>query len=1767
MSAWDYILTPAATKLFSWPVLQPAARNADFFLLPKKDTPMKTLVLWLSILGLSISTLAVEIPFSQGEIEATLETTGGALSNLTYKGHKMLAFGNSFSERVVANYPREDGKARQWMERFDLLQFTPTILESSRNRAQVLLSARGTGAFDWLRISKTYTLQRSTPVLEIEYRLENLCEEPRGAGLWVRSFLRSCQDPKETNVFYQTRADKCVELVHPGGVQMDEWSLEPQRGLSAVGGKNSNFGAALEVPLEFLDSFYNWFSIDKHYSTLEFILREQRLSPGQAFVCKVKITFTDNLPTLVRELESQPLPTSVPAQGERLLTTAHHSKGKERDLITLQSQDGLTTTFSRRSLSLVVPRQPSTSVRAVRLPADADPANASIYETANGRPDYSREVPSRIESDGQGGKRLLFTVPGLERSFNTVKLDEQGVFRTNQGAFVALRDYPVQVCLDRAPQQEFPAELFAGGPNLLHNGDFSRVSSSIAPWPAGFPTAMWVRNRNWYTYQDEAIHITRPSENDKWVQFNAFFVCEANRKYFASARVRNDNKIRGLAVGSISFLDAALQELPEAKIAFYPGNRDSHDWKPVSAQFYTPEKAAFGKMTFLVYGVKEQTLSLDDLQIVPEDYSPQEVKLKDRLRDQLLTSWYKPLDFIESNSAAVETEHVKWLKPAGFNLPEILFLPMVRGNYTTLERRLAVELGQRLDYRWQMIPLLARVSYINGTGIMGVYGNTILPELEPYTQECLNEAPECKVLLLHEVDFKKDVGEKFLTWLTARAQKSSLLFSNCQNIPAELLGPAVAVPPEISALPRMRAVSDSNFRRFLNCHQRGDLRSAVISLKSAQSRHNPIVPQQDIDNRYPSFVSRDFPFWEYTYLTMAKLLRWVAGVTPEAMLTQPAPGQAAVQCIEAFTADIELVCENLWRQETARQNITLALQAGSNTLAWPSLNLPGGTHVAKVFLKREGKILDAAAYCLDIPQELTVKLDFPASRRGNIGQSFPIQAEASSAEAELTLQIEDADFRLVAQASGRGTVRLDFQPQAPYSTLYRALLSASQDGRVRAQSCEEFIIAGHLADPQELTAVIWPAADSFKYPVYRQLGFNQAIIWCRDNRQAVRALRNLNLEPAVYGLGSTSFDNWTTYKDDKKSDPVRVPCFSSSAAQEQAAKNVAELCAKSDSTALDVKYHFVGDEQFIGSTVCFSPDCLRDFRAVLEQQYGSIARLNSEWGTAFASFADVQPVQLRELGDEARLGAFVDHKVFMNRVFAEKYLGNLRKYLKEAVPDSVIGLSGTVNPGYSFDWALVLRQLDYLAYYDGIQRKLVQDLGRPGMLAGQWFGGYVAPTHRSDGYINSCFWRDLLSGARLSPFYAPRAGVTGELLLAPCLDEYQKLLAEARRGLARLVFNSQFRPRVAMLYSQTSFFVAAGTVGANEFQNALSGWHALLGDLSIDYRFIYAPELPQQLNSEYQVLILPCALAMSDAELAAVEKFVQGGGTVLSDFDFGAYNEHGTLRESRKVPDIAGIPHRGQEFRSSDISAPVQHSQEVGKGRICRLNFLLGGYQQVVLGGTGGEVASAVSGADQLCQAMREIVGAELAQAGVTPDRVITTADGQPVQAETCWREFAGNYLLGIWKTDRKVQTLDAANAIAAKVTLPRAGHLYDVRAGRYLGQGDRIDVQIIPGGAGLYAVLAHPVKSVQIEHAPSIARGETLSFKVAVQAGDAPGGHVFHCRLSGPERHYAVNLSAPAGQAEGALQLAFNDAPGTWRLEVTDVNSGVKASRELIVK
>lgn len=56
-----------------------------------------------------------------------------------------------------------------------------------------------------------------------------------------------------------------------------------------------------------------------------------------------------------------------------------------------------------------------------------------------------------------------------------------------------------------------------------------------------------------------------------------------------------------------------------------------------------------------------------------------------------------------------------------------------------------------------------------------------------------------------------------------------------------------------------------------------------------------------------------------------------------------------------------------------------------------------------------------------------------------------------------------------------------------------------------------------------------------------------------------------------------------------------------------------------------------------------------------------------------------------------------------------------------------------------------------------------------------------------------------------------------------------------------------------------------------------------------------------------RVLILPCSVALSDREMAEIERFVRAGGTVLADMQTGLYTEYCAPRETPALDHLFGI--------------------------------------------------------------------------------------------------------------------------------------------------------------------------------------------------------------------------------------------------------------------
>lgn len=130
-----------------------------------------------------------------------------------------------------------------------------------------------------------------------------------------------------------------------------------------------------------------------------------------------------------------------------------------------------------------------------------------------------------------------------------------------------------------------------------------------------------------------------------------------------------------------------------------------------------------------------------------------------------------------------------------------------------------------------------------------------------------------------------------------------------------------------------------------------------------------------------------------------------------------------------------------------------------------------------------------------------------------------------------------------------------------------------------------------------------------------------------------------------------------------------------------------------------------------------------------------------------------------------------------------------------------------------------------------------------------------------------------------------------------------------------------------------------------------------------------------------------------------------------------------------------------------------------------------------------------------------------------------------------------------------------------AQIHFGKTAHIYDVRAGRYLGRAGSCDVMLQPGRAKLFGLMPYRVTALKLDVAATVQQGEAASFRASVQADGERSLHVLRMTVLDPAgravRHYARNVKAVKGVFDGKWTPALNDAPGVWQIVVRDVISG----------
>ncbi len=522
----------------------------------------------------------------------------------------------------------------------------------------------------------------------------------------------------------------------------------------------------------------------------------------------------------------------------------------------------------------------------------------------------------------------------------------------------------------------------------------------------------------------------------------------------------------------------------------------------------------------------------------------------------------------------------------------------------------------------------------------------------------------------------------------------------------------------------------------------------------------------------------------------------------------------------------------------------------------------------------------------------------------------------------------------------------------------------------------------------------------------------------------------------------------------------------------------------------------------------FNPPALAAFREWLRAGYHDLAALNAEWETQFASWDDVKPFSTDQIKNRMGSGAalprgqpdwqavealkfdpliarqsptrwnfspWADFRTFQDVSLAGA-LASLRDAARAVDPRTPVGIEGTQMPdafgGYDL-WRLA-QALDWVEAYD---------IGDAREIFGSFMPGkpLLTTVFESDtDHARRRLWHLLLEGDRgcivwwsedcidwKSPDYAltPKARA-----LAPALREMTGPLAQLFLRAERI------RDPVFIHYSQPSVqvdWLLESTVDGSTWPRRFSsfeaehnrqarvrnGWLKAFQDLGFAPQFISSAEIEagwlKQLADA--ALVLPASHALSDREAAEITTFLDHDNTkvisraVLCDGAPSAFDEHGKLRKQGALERFfpASAP-QSSTFAARDTGGPPA----AGPGDIARY--------------VSDRLTSAPASAwpdwlrGQLNHLRPEITVSSDARVRIHRFRaghaeLVAFERNVDYQMSEDLKQAGGNEAL--------------EKPIELEATLSYSGHVFDLRAQKYLGRTDHLHFTLDPWQPSLFAI------------------------------------------------------------------------------------------------
>lgn len=1168
-----------------------------------------------------------------------------------------------------------------------------------------------------------------------------------------------------------------------------------------------------------------------------------------------------------------------------------------------------------------------------------------------------------------------------------------------------------------------------------------------------------------------------------------------------------------------------------------------------------------------------------------------------------------PGDYYNEFHFGYPTPHTPWGKPLAGGKLRVFFIAPTHAarEVTEIAQRLDMEVGgETAIYSYALGDESRYVAQIQGTSTQEKKASILRKLSRPYEVYVLANFPVSKLPVELQFEILKRVKEG-----------AGLVLTYKREAPQQMWRHPV---PEASSFVREVPIAGLTFYRtkFLEAQKLADISQVPGELVKGYRIGQGRVVLIDYGIQSPVRIAGGFcltPHEFYTYRTLteydyhqslvAKAILWAAKREPAVRFVDlPVEGyrlaaaaprrlRVAVENLSRarINARVEVRVRNEWGEVEAQEQMRVALRPGVQEVEVRLPALPGGTHFLDMRLVSRRGVEGWASAALLITADPSIarvemaKLSYERDEpcRGTVRLSRPPGGTGYTVRVVL---VDNYGRRFcrgeVPVGPRKAEVQFSLGLEASVSLGGRARVLLLRGAQALDQKEEEFFVCQRNDD--YFPALVWGNLPGifghFAGVQLHKVGVNSILHYYGEGihegrRPSTIAREDFHAVPYVTRI---------SWKDGRLG-AIETNTKFKEFLQERAKQ----------SRPFDPLCYSLGDENFIPPEGGFHPNERQAFIAFLKKRYKTVEELNQAWGTELESFDQAAPIRAAEAARTGQFARFHDTEAFREYLYA-KWHHWCHDVIKEVDPRRRIGAEGSV-PG---EMELTIRGLEFWGPYRRVdQNTLLRSLAPRSLLRGNWFGGYNAG-RRDPINLPRFLWESILDGSTMIEMYCSYTCenfYNTDLTWAYWMEYFLPDLKEITDGLGQLLAHSEHAcDPVAVLHSQPSVHFEKLSAPFGRYEAAQRAALRMLEDLSWVPYYVTSRQVEGGALRAKQprILLLPHAAALSDAEVTAIEMFVRSGGVLIADVRPGIADGRCNRRQMAALDRLFGVKRRAAEARAIEGKLTVKGRWT---SRPLRLDFrqlqidgVSADANVVCAGGTAlgsvGEAPAMIvnqidSGAAVLLNfsfheytahvgKRGERVAVPLAQAllygtGLRPRWQLMSPSGAPVAGArvASFRRGAAE-IVGLLAPRGK----HPDKTLKAVVVAPRAAHLYDMRAGKYLGHRSQVGVALKYASATFISALPYRVTGLKLRVPAVIRAGRRCPANVAIEAeGDTSNAKpVLRVKVIGPdgeERHYYARTRYMDGLSTRVrIPFAFNDPPGVWRIVVRDILTGMQAEK-----